>query len=124
MQTASFFSPGLDLADPRCVSIARSAPRQWSRAGRHYVALAPWAELLTLHLRGLDDETYARLFNQYLAGLDARRVVADLGADAILLCWERAGRFCHRRLVARWLEDSLGIAVPEWPEVVDADAIR
>lgn len=42
------------------------------------------------------------------------RVVEFLGADAILLCWEPAGQFCHRRLVAEWLETSLGIVVPEW----------
>jgi hypothetical protein len=31
-----------------------------------------------------------------------------------LLCWEAPGKFCHRRLVAAWLEDALGIDVPEY----------
>jgi hypothetical protein len=31
-----------------------------------------------------------------------------------MLCWEAPGEFCHRRLVAEWLEGELGIQVPEW----------
>jgi len=36
-----------------------------------------------------------------------------LGEDAILLCWENSGVFCHRRLVAEWFEEELGVSVPE-----------
>jgi len=44
-----------------------------------------------------------------------------LGGDnePVLLCWERkadldAGRaFCHRRIVAQWLENALGVTVDE-----------
>ena len=51
---------------------------------------------------------YARRYNEeVLSKLDA------LGKDAILLCGEMPGTFCHRRLVARWLEEELGISVPE-----------
>ncbi len=31
----------------------------------------------------------------------------------VLLCFEKSGEFCHRRLVAKWLEQRLGIVVPE-----------
>ena len=31
----------------------------------------------------------------------------------ILLCWESLNVRCHRRLVAEWLEEKLGIVVPE-----------
>lgn len=33
--------------------------------------------------------------------------------DSILLCYEDAPMFCHRYIVAFWLELSLGISVPE-----------
>lgn len=49
-----------------------------------------------------------------LDSLDPAKVLQDLGEDAILLCREKAGEFCHRRLVTAWLEESLGIEVPEW----------
>lgn len=29
------------------------------------------------------------------------------------VCWEAPGEFCHRRLVAAWLETALGVTVPE-----------
>ena len=48
-----------------------------------------------------------------LDSLDAKQVVEDLGPDAILLCWESFNVRCHRRLAAEWLEEKLGIVVPE-----------
>jgi hypothetical protein len=44
---------------------------------------------------------------------ESRTESHDLGLDAILLCWESFNVRCHRRLVAEWLEDKLGIIVPE-----------
>lgn len=61
----------------------------------------------------------------YLAGLDSRahEVVAELAAIArrhpgrrlVLLCFEPAGRVCHRRWAAGWLGQRLGLDVPELP---------
>jgi uncharacterized protein (DUF488 family) len=48
--------------------------------------------------------------------LDPQKVFDDLGEDAILLCWEAPCQFCHRRLVAEWLEKHLGVNVPELQE--------
>jgi hypothetical protein len=39
--------------------------------------------------------------------------VADELEGKVLLCWELPGQFCHRRLVAEWLEKNLLIEVPE-----------
>jgi len=39
--------------------------------------------------------------------------VADDLEGKVLLCWELPGQFCHRRLVAEWLEKNLLIEVPE-----------
>lgn len=60
-----------------------------------------------------------RYHAEVLDRLDPQRVAADLAAlcpplhEPILLCWESPGEFCHRRLVAEWLERALGIVVPE-----------
>jgi len=61
-----------------------------------------------------DDAEFDQQFAEILAGLDARKVVADLGDDAILLCWEKVGEPCHRRTVAEWIEVETGIVVPEY----------
>jgi hypothetical protein len=52
-------------------------------------------------------------YRKQLDLLDAKQVAEDLGPDAILLCWESFNVRCHRRLVAEWLEEKLGIVVPE-----------
>jgi len=93
--------------DPRLVSIANWDPH-WYK-GRRYPALAPKKNML----KGLSREEYTRRYSRILAGLDPQRVWNDLGEDAILLCWERPGEFCHRRLVAEWLEQNLGVVIPE-----------
>lgn len=93
--------PGL-----RPVSIARGTPR-WFR-GLRYEALAPEWEWLRA-----TREEYDRAFRRRLAQLDPVRVYEELGEDAVLLCWCRHNAGCHRRLVAEWLEESLGIVIPE-----------
>jgi uncharacterized protein (DUF488 family) len=35
------------------------------------------------------------------------------------LCHEKAGEFCHRRLIADWLNRELGIEVPELGKMED-----
>jgi hypothetical protein len=47
---------------------------------------------------------------------DPQKVFEDRGEDTILLCWEAPGKFCRRRLVAAWLEEKLGVQVPELPQ--------
>lgn len=94
--------------DPRLVSIALSKP--WWFKGRCYPTLAPRLDMLTM-----EEEEYRVEYQKILDRLDPRQVYGDLGEDAILLCWEPSGVFCHRRLVAAWLEEHLGVEVPELP---------
>jgi hypothetical protein len=72
--------------------------------------------------KSVDRPEYERLYAAQLANLDPYQVVADLqelagGAEPVLLCWERppfsATNFCHRRLVAAWLETHTGVVVDE-----------
>ncbi|MFQ5731914.1 MAG: hypothetical protein ACE5KM_08160 [Planctomycetaceae bacterium] len=89
------------------VSIARGAPRGFQ--GKSFKALAPtWAMLK------LPREEYDEQFDAILAELDAQEVYDELGDDAVLLCWEPPGIWCHRRRVAEWLETELGVSIPEY----------
>ena len=115
MKTASFF----EYDGPGRVSIARFAPRRIAPGYRVYRALAPgpW-------FKSVSEDEYRRRYDAQLAGLDPREVLDALtvlggGVEPTLLCWERkadleAGRaFCHRRIVAAWLEKAMGIEVDE-----------
>jgi len=62
------------------------------------------------------EEEYTKLYHErVLKNLNPYTVWRELGEDAILLCYEEPGEFCHRRLVAAWIEKHLGFQVPEIP---------
>ncbi len=106
MQTSNF---ARNSKHPNAVSISQGAP--WWYKGRRYMPLAPSRELIKL----VEDESlYRRLYyEQVLSRLDPKQTYSELGPDAIMLCWESPGKFCHRRLVAEWLENALGIKIDE-----------
>lgn len=112
MMTSSFKCCGLM---PNAVGIAGRVP-DWY-LGKRYRDLAPRKWFFDEFKQDNNKELYtARYIDEVLNQLDARKVYEELGQDAILLCWEEPGEFCHRRLVARWLETNLGILVPEYTE--------
>lgn len=94
--------------DPNAVAISRGVPKGYT--GRKYYRLAPRSWAMVKEPR---EDVFREQFGQQLAELDAHAVMEELGPDAILLCWEAPGTFCHRRLVAEWLERETGIPVPE-----------
>ncbi|GMV18359.1 MAG: hypothetical protein AMXMBFR56_65830 [Polyangiaceae bacterium] len=118
MKTASFFT----FQGPGRISIARFAPRGTPAGFRIYKALAPgeW-------FNSVSPEEYRRRFFAQLAALDAAKVRADLEhmaspAEPVLLCWEKPPftekNWCHRRMVAEWFKEKLGIEVEETKGVV------
>jgi len=98
------------------ISIAISSP-YWFK-GSLYPALYPKWTFLSRYLRSKktkeDQKIYIKeYYTQVLSKLDPERVLKDLD-NRVLLCWEKKGDFCHRRLVAYWIEESiLGAEVPE-----------
>lgn len=109
----SYFGNKAAAANPNSVSIARWPPRWWG-ANRRYIALAPSIDLLNRSRAGLPWPEYVKEYRHDILGkLDPAKVLSDLGEDAIILCWEKPGEDCHRRLVAEWIEKHTGIKVPE-----------
>jgi len=97
---------------PRAVSIAGKAPR-WYR-GKEYKVLAPKYWFFKKYKEDGNKEFYTeRYYAEVLDKLDPSKVLEDIGEDAILICWEEPGKFCHRHLVARWLREKLDIEVEE-----------
>jgi uncharacterized protein (DUF488 family) len=83
--------------------------------GRKYEKLAPPAEIIHI-----PEKEYVPLYkDMVLSRLKATEAIKDLrvlaeGRDVILLCYEKAGDFCHRRLVADWIEKETGQEVVEF----------
>ena len=102
--TSSFAKSG---KHPDAVAISQGVPRFYRV--KRYMPLAPPRWLL----KAKDPELFDREYRKQLESLDAMQVAEDLGSNAILLCWEAFNVRCHRRLVAEWLEEKLGIVVRE-----------
>jgi hypothetical protein len=57
---------------------------------------------------------YNAVFAELLAQLDPEEIYQTIGENAVLLCWEKPGHACHRRLVAEWIERHIKIEIPEY----------
>ena len=89
----------------RYISIARFN-KFWSE--EEYKKLAPPASIIKIE----DKELYTKLYyEQVLNNLNPQEVYNELGDNAVLLCYEKT--FCHRHIVAKWLEEKLGVEVKE-----------
>lgn len=109
MNTSYFSKSG---RHPNAVSIAGRAPDGFS--GREYKVLAPKYWFFKKYKEDGDKEFYTdRYLEEVLKPLDPLKVVEDLGRDAVLLCWEKPGKFCHRHIVADWIQEKVGVLVEE-----------
>lgn len=97
------------------VGISYIIPSFWK--GEIYPQLAPSRNvLLSVKNKTIDRNMYIELYNKHLSSLDIN-VIYDNLKDKVLLCWEPAGQFCHRQLVAQWIKDNLQIDVEEWQPI-------
>jgi len=114
MQT-SYFAKSAN--NPNAVSIAGRAPSWYN--GREYKILAPKYWFFKRY-KDKDDEMYLNqdfyvenYYNEVLSKLDPQRVLMELGENAVMLCWEVSGKFCHRHLASEWLRANLDIQITE-----------
>jgi len=113
MQTSNFFIKGFD---PNAVSISRIMPT-WYK-GKYYEPLAPPIELVQSLMSGAINEIFfSKVYKERILNtMSPNDIIADLGMNAILLGNAKPGKFCHRLLVAEWLEATLGFEVCECKE--------
>jgi len=111
------------------VSIAGKAPDFYK--GPQYKSLAPRWDMFNDWKKGrIDNMEYTSIFLKHLETLDKeaiRRALNSFGENVILLCYEKPGDFCHRHIVADWLESNFGWRVNEYDQVVQdkkAQAIK
>lgn len=104
------------------ISICGKAP-DWYK-GLQYKKLAPKYEFFMEWKKNHDNDYYIKCFNeQVLDKLDPVDVILDFSRmiygfnvgedDVCLICYEKPEDFCHRHLVAKWLNDH-GISCKEW----------
>ena len=94
------------------IAICLYPPIDWE--GMRFPALAPTPQMFYNIKHGkIDKIEYEKQYReQVLSKLDPQEIYDKL-KETVLLCWETSG-FCHRFIVACWIEENLGIKVPEW----------
>jgi hypothetical protein len=118
--TASWFAPL--PPDHVRIGISRGVPKGMDYCpNMRILAPGPWFKSVT-------PAEFVVRYRAILDRLDPQGLADELhryGPHPTIVCWEQpqaihAGRsWCHRHLVAAWLEDKLGIEVPEvgWPDL-------
>ncbi len=113
------------------VSITGDGGNAWGFYGQAYKKMSPRLYLWQYYDQNPDNLSEEELIDWYieefynlrLKGLDVNELLNTLkekfGEDIILLCHELPGpiinkeHFCHRRLLADWIELETGIIIPE-----------
>lgn len=104
------------------IVIARAVPRGIEAGYRRYPRLAPGSWFKNPEYKSNRDAYHERYVAEILSPLDPTAVWEQLhqlagNEEPILLCWEplkKRGEWCHRRMVAEWFEEKLGVTVPEY----------
>ena len=97
------------------VSISRTAPS--NSCDIQLIKLAPTAELLQKYKsNSITNDEYTSVYNGQLLKLEndgyitkfvkALSTLQELKGDAVLLCYEKKGDFCHRHLLAEYLNNN------------------
>jgi len=106
--TSNFSKHG---TDSRACSISLYPPKFY--VGKQYKNLAPTFWILSKYKRDHDEDAYIKsYYSEVLSKLDPEKIYKELDGS-ILLCYEKKEDFCHRFLVADWLEYYLKIEVKE-----------
>lgn len=95
------------------VAICIYPPIDWT--GLRFPSLEPGRrEFFAIKEGKITQDEYEKRYREdVLSKLDPQHVY-NMFKNNVLLCWENPGEFCHRRIVAKWIKENLGIEVPEW----------
>ena len=85
-----------------------------------YKSLAPnWKLIENLNKKKITEDQFIKSYEDQLDSLSADKVYEDLvnlvsGFEPIIMTSISKKKFCHRHLVAEWLENELGIIIEEY----------
>ena len=85
-----------------------------------YKSLAPnWKLFENLNKKKITEDQFIKSYEDQLVSLSAQKVYEDLvslvsGFEPIIMTSISNKKFCHRHLVAEWLENELGIIIEEY----------
>lgn len=95
------------------IRISTSAPKWYPFQTEGIPELYPGFDLVNALKTGeITEEEYTRRYEEKLTRLDKTKILRKIwelsnGKDVLLLCYEKEGDFCHRHIVAKWLDANI-----------------
>lgn len=97
----SYFSNIKNLDKDKCVSIAIGTPKWFN--GKIIKELQPTWDMVMDHKSGkISDDDYINRYINILSKINIDKFLKDYD-DTILLCWCGKNKFCHRHILAEWI---------------------
>lgn len=112
MKTSYFSNPLLNKEQHYFVQISNSAPKGYTPDAKWDEAVPNWKTIVAPYKDGVisEEEYQTRYWRQLdLRKADLSRSLALLKREAgqkeiVLICYETPHAFCHRHILAKWLE--------------------
>lgn len=103
--------------NPLAIGISLTVP-EWYTGDRR-LDLAPTSDMvfsLKRDRRGYNQRKYVRDYIDVLheRNIKPQELIDSLPDGSILLCYESPDDFCHRHLLANWVEEHTGFQILEW----------
>ncbi len=88
---------------PNAVAISQGVP-EWFH-GRVNKLVAPDWDIIMAYKNGqITEEEYTKRYTAQLDRIGINKILTSFKDGDVLLCYEKSGRFCHRHILAEWLE--------------------
>ena len=106
--------------DPTAISVSYSVVpqvRAFCPGIRHMPELGPSGALLGLWKKEqITEEEYSYIYLDLLTkrNLSPEVIIEMLPNDCYLICYEKPYEFCHRRILADYIQKGTGVFIPEW----------
>lgn len=99
------------------IAISVKVPDSYTKA--YWDDFAPrYEDFLEWKSGRIDNMEFTSRYKGWLDSLnkqEIRDVLEELKNETIVfLCYEKAGDFCHRHILADWLEENIGVRVEEY----------
>jgi len=103
--------------NPLAIGISLTVP-DWYE-GVWLKSLAPGTDMVGKIKKGSENYNQRKYTREYLDLLKARNIdpqnlIDSMPDGTLLLCYESPGVFCHRRVLADWVERHTGFVIEEW----------
>jgi hypothetical protein len=117
MQTGYYNKITSDVDRQKIISISLGDPKWFTITKKHKMLMPTYMLLKSFREERINENQYINEFGLMLNKLNPQKIYDELNgmqSDSIICCHCGTNHFCHRHLVASWLQTNLNIIIPEY----------